>query len=121
MKKRILLIDDQPDFVELIKLRLEANQYEVLTAWDGQEGFKKALSEQPDLIFLDVMLPQKDGFEVLLELQHHEQTRRIPVIMLTAKAESHSILHSQKLGAADYLIKPVDSQELLAVIQRHVS
>ncbi len=121
MKKRILLIDDQPDFVELIKLRLEANQYEVLTAWDGQEGFKKALSEQPDLIFLDVMLPQKDGFEVLLELQHHEQTRRIPVIMLTAKAKSRAIAHSQKLGATGYLIKPVDSQELLAVIQCYVS
>ena|SRR3989338_3155476 len=121
MKKRILLIDDEPQFVELITLRLEANQYEVLTASDGQEGVNKALREKPDLIFLDIMMPQKEGFEVLPQLKHHQQTRLIPVIMLTAKADTRSILESKKLGATDYLIKPVDSNELLAAIQRYVS
>ncbi len=121
MKKRILLIDDQPDFVELITLRLEANQYEVMTASDGQEGFDKALSEQPDLILLDIMMPQKNGFEVLPQLKQHAQARLIPVIMLTAKAETRSMSKSQKLGATDYLIKPVDTKELLAAIQRYVS
>ncbi len=120
MKKRILLIDDEPEFVELITLRLEANQYEVMAASNGQEGFNKALSEKPDLIFLDIMMPRKNGLELLPQLKQHEQTRLIPVIMLTAKADTRSMLESQKLGATDYLIKPFDSKELLAVIQRYV-
>ncbi len=119
-KKRILLIDDQPEFVELIKLRLEANQYEVMTASGGQEGFDKAMSEKPDLIFLDIMMPQTNGFDVLPELRHHEQTHAIPVVMLTAKADTRSISKSQKLGATDYMVKPVDSKTLLEVIQRYV-
>jgi DNA-binding response OmpR family regulator len=118
-QKTVLLVDDEPDFVDMIQMRLEANEYRVVVAYDGESGVKKAAAEQPDVILLDVMMPGMDGFKTLRELRHAETTRDIPVIMLTAKGETKSIFKAQEAGAADYLIKPVDSEKMLAMVKRH--
>jgi DNA-binding response OmpR family regulator len=119
MKKKILMIDDEQDFVEMIKMRLEANNYEVATAYDGAEGLEKAAAENPNLILLDVMMPGMDGFEVLRRLRRTEATKNIPVVMLTARGEAKSIFRSQQSGANDHLIKPCESKDLLDAVARY--
>ena len=119
--KRILVVDDEPDFVEMIKMRLEANAYEVVTASDGEEGIKLAEAEHPNLILLDVMMPGMDGFAVLRKLRNTPSTQDITIVMLTAKRESKSIMSACDRGAADYLIKPCESEDLLKTVRRHAS
>lgn len=119
-QRRVLLIDDEPEFVQLIKMRLESHHYDVLTAADGAEGVRAALREQPDVIILDVMMPMRDGFEALPQLKRHAETRGIPVIMLTARVERRAMRQAQEGQASDYLIKPVESNELLAAIARQL-
>ena len=118
--KKVLLIDDERDLVDLVKMRLEANQYDVLTAFDGVEGVAMAQTNQPNLILLDVMMPKMDGMEALRQLKHNEKTRPIPVIMLTAKSDTPSIFRAQELGAKDYFTKPFEADELLAFIKRYL-
>lgn len=120
MKKKILMIDDEPDFVEMVRMRLEANGYEVCTASAGEEGLKVAQAENPHLILLDVMMPGMDGFQVLRKLRSMPDTKYIPVIMLTARGESKAIFKAQEEGVTDYLIKPCDAPALLETIARHV-
>ena len=117
-KKRILIVDDEPDYVEMIKMRLEASDYEVITANDGRSGLDAATAERPNLILLDVMMPGMDGFEVLKELRSTPGTKTVPVIMLTARGETKSIFKAQNMGITDYLTKPCDSKELLALLAR---
>jgi DNA-binding response OmpR family regulator len=119
MKRKILVVDDEADFADLIKMRLEANDYAVVLARDGEEGLEKAEAEKPDLILLDVMMPGMDGFKVLSRLKASESTRMTPVIMLTAKGETKSIFRAQELGATDFLIKPCESADLLSVVGKH--
>jgi DNA-binding response OmpR family regulator len=118
LKKKILVVDDEADFAEMIKMRLEANDFEVAVAYDGAEGLQKALTEKPSLILLDVMMPGMDGFEVLRRLKRADETMDTPVVMLTAKGESKSMFVGQELGCTDYLIKPCDSKDLMAVVNR---
>ena len=118
--KTILLVDDEPDFVEVTKMRLEANNFDVITARDGKEGLETARREKPDLILLDVMMPDMDGFRVLSKLRRSPETQEIPVIMLTAKGESKSIFKAKDMGSTDYLIKPCDSEELLRWVKKYV-
>ncbi len=120
-RKKILVIDDETEFVDMLKMRLEANRYEVITAADGAEGVDKALKEGPDLIILDIVMPKMDGYQVLLRLKNEDQTRHVPIVMLTAKSESGSIFRSQELRADDYLIKPFDTQELLDLVGRYTA
>jgi len=123
MIKKILVIDDEKDVVELIKARLEANKYEVLTAFNGKEGLEKAKSGQPNLILLDIMMPEMDGFGVLGKLRDmrlKKEIKNIPVIMLTAKGEVSSMSRARELGSVDYFVKPFDSEELLRYIRRYV-
>ena len=118
-KKKILLVDDEPEFVEMIQMRLEANDYEVITAYDGVSGLEKAETERPDLILLDIMMPGMDGFAVLKELRRHEETRRMNVVMLTAKGQTKSIMQAQETGVTDYLTKPCETQDLLDICKRY--
>ena len=118
MGARILIVDDEPEMIDFVKMRLEANDFAVLTASDGQTGLTKAISEQPDLILLDVMMPGQDGFQVLQRLKQDEQTRQIPVVMLTAKGETDAITKAQEFDVADYIIKPFESKDLLRAVQR---
>jgi len=117
--KKVLIVDDEPEFADMISMRLEANGYDVITAGDGAEGLVKAREENPDLILLDVMMPNLDGFEVLKRLRNSPATADTRVVMLTARGETKSIFRGQELGVDDYLIKPCDSDELLAVCQKY--
>lgn len=118
-RKKILVIDDEPDLLELVKKRLEASGYKVVTAQNGIEGFEKAKEEKPNLILLDIMMPV-DGFKVLTQLKADRDTSYIPTIMLTYKGESALIFEAERLGATDYVIKPFDSKTLLSLIKRYV-
>jgi DNA-binding response OmpR family regulator len=118
--KTILIIDDEVEFAEMIRIRLEANGFHIETAPDGTAGIERASAIQPELILLDVMMPGLDGFAVLRRLRKDEATRGIPVVMLTARGEFKSIAEAQAIGAADYLIKPVETDQLLKLIRRYI-
>lgn len=120
MGKKVLIIDDETDLAGLIQVELEANQYEVLLASDGEKGLEAAFREKPDLILLDIMMPRMDGYTVLRRLRSDDRTRTVPVIMLSARSETNSVFTTQELGATDYLVKPFEAADLLATVQRHL-
>ncbi len=119
MPTKILLIDDEKDILEAVSDELQAEGYLVLTASNGPEGLEITNRERPDLIFLDVMMPKMDGWRVLRTLKEDEATRKIPVVMLSGKAETGFLLESQRLQASDYLIKPFELGKLLASIRKY--
>src|SRR6266446_6364478 len=110
---KILVVDDEPDAVELIDFNLKAAGYEVVTAADGNEALKKARSSLPDLIVLDLMLPEVDGMEVCKILRRDPATSHIPIIMVTAKASEIDRVLGLELGADDYVTKPFSPRELV--------
>ena len=116
MAKKILLVDDEPELVEMVKTRLKANNYEVITASDGQEGLDKAKREKPDLIILDIMLPRMDGYKVCGLLKADTRHNKIPIIMFTARAHESDKKLGKELGADAYITKPFESVELLGKI-----
>src|SRR5256886_14535150 len=118
MKHTILIVDDEPDAVEMIQFNMKAAGYDVVTAADGAEALKKARSVLPDLILLDLMLPEVDGVEVCKVLRRDPQTRAIPIIMLTAKAAEIDRILGLELGADDYVTKPFSPRELVLRIKR---
>jgi two-component system, sensor histidine kinase and response regulator len=120
-KNRILIVDDEVDAVELLKKRLRFEGYETLEAYDGVECLKQAAADNPDLIILDVMMPEMDGFEVCRRLRSTKSTAHIPVIMLTAKREVENKVKGLDVGAHDYLAKPFNYQELSARIKSLLS
>ncbi len=115
---KVLVVDDEPDAVELIKFNLKAAGYEVVTAADGDEALKKTRSLLPDLIVLDVMLPEVDGLEVCKILRRDQRVSAIPIIMLTAKAAEIDRVLGLELGADDYLTKPFSPRELVLRVKR---
>jgi DNA-binding response OmpR family regulator len=115
--KRILLIDDELELVDLVRLRLEAGGYEVVTAHDGQEGLLKARSAEPDLIILDLMLPKLNGYEVCRLLKFDQKFQAIPILMFTARAQEQDERLGLECGAEAYLCKPFKSEELLGKIK----
>ncbi len=117
LKQRILVVDDEPDAVELLEFNLRNAGYDVTTAEDGDEALKKARAKRPDLILLDVMLPEVDGLEVCKILRRDEQTSSVPIIMLTAKAAEIDRILGLELGADDYVTKPFNVRELLLRIK----
>ncbi len=117
MSETILAVDDDIDILELIQMSLEAEGFDVITANDGMSGLEKARTHSPDLILLDLMMPVMDGFEVIGKLKADEQTRAIPVIMLTARAQTHERVQGLHAGADDYVTKPFDLDELTARIE----
>lgn len=118
MGKKILVIDDEPLVVEVLKIRLKMNNYEVITASDGTEGIERAITEKPDLIILDVVMPGLDGYQVCQKLKEDRNTKTIPIIMLTALGQSPGRKKGYSLGADDYLFKPFDDQELLNSVEK---
>jgi len=112
--KKILIVEDEPDVVDLLALQLrKAGGFSIITAQDGAEGLKKARAESPALIVLDLMLPRMSGLEVCKLLKTDLSTRRIPVIMLTAKAEEVDRIVGLEFGADDYVTKPFSPREML--------
>lgn len=116
-KKRILIVDDEEDILSLLKFRLEANNYEVLSASDGQEGLMKARVEKPDIIILDLMLPKLDGYKVCRMLKFDENYKNIPIIMFTAKAQQKDEELGKEMGADAYITKPFEPDVLLEKIK----
>lgn len=118
MAKKILAVDDEKHIVRLVQVNLERQGYEVVTAFDGKEALEKVESERPDLVVLDVMMPYMDGFEVLKNLKKNPETRDIPVIMLTAKAQDADVFRGWQSGVDCYLTKPFNPMELIAFVKR---
>jgi len=118
MNKKILLVDDHPDIVKVVKARLEFNHFDVMTALTGEEGLEKAKKEKPDLIILDVMMPGMNGYEILACLRNDPCTRQTPVVMMTAKEKIEDVEHAMTLGAQEYVMKPFTAVSLLEKVRR---
>lgn len=118
MKPKILVVDDEPDAVEVIEFNLKQAGFDVITAADGQEALHKARTLLPDLIVLDVMLPELDGFEVCRILRRDTTTAALPIIMLTAKVTEVDRVVGLELGADDYVTKPFSPRELVLRVRK---
>lgn len=118
--KKILVIDDEEDLCDIVRLFLEEAGYEVMTATDGDQGLRLLQYSIPHLILLDLSMPVKDGLEVLDSIRHRPEAKNIPVIILTAKAKSTNILNTEELGIVDFLIKPVNRKDVLELIRRTI-
>ena len=116
MKKKILIVDDEEDILHFLELVLREKGYQVATASSGHEALTRAQMEKPDLILLDIMMPQMDGWEVLKLLRIDDETADIPVAMLSARTEAKDRVQGLQEGAVDYICKPFSLQELLAKI-----
>ena len=113
---RVVVADDDPDIVDILKFNLEAAGYEVLTASDGEIARDLILSAIPDLVVLDIMMPKMDGLEVLAAIKGHAQSRTIPVVMLTARTSDNDLWQGWDAGADYYITKPFDLEELMRFI-----
>lgn len=120
-KKYILVVDDDPDLVETVAMMLESKGCEVGKAYDGVEGEEAIKQRRPDLIILDVMMPRKDGYQLCAELKANEETKDIPVVLLTAVGEAvpttkYSHADGMSTEADDYVAKPIDTEGLWEVV-----
>jgi DNA-binding response OmpR family regulator len=113
-RKRILVVDDERELVELIAMNLQRNGYEALTAHDGPAGLEKARREKPDMVILDVMMPGMSGRDVTMALKSDAETAGMPILMLTAKTEETDIIVGLSMGADDYVTKPFSMKVLMA-------
>ena len=116
-KKKILVIDDEPDFAAIVQSNLKKEGFEVEVAYDGVEGLEKVKQNPPDVIVLDVMMPEKDGYEVCSELKNDEKYANIPIVMLTAVADHvgstrYSHADGMSMEADDYLPKPASAEQI---------
>lgn len=118
---KILTIDDELEVVSLLKQYLESVGYEVITAQSGPEGLEKAVLQKPDLILLDIMMPDMDGLTVLRELRSENYTCKVPVILLTAKGRTEDIFEAEKYRPTDYIVKPVQLSDLLRLIKKYLA
>jgi DNA-binding response OmpR family regulator len=117
MPKKILLVDDSNTVLLMERMILSQSRYELLTARNGLEGVERARAEKPDLILLDVVMPQMNGLDALAAIRAGEDTKHIPVIMVTTRSESESMETGFARGCNDYVTKPVNSSELLAKVR----
>jgi DNA-binding response OmpR family regulator len=117
MPKKILLVDDSETILQMERMILRQDRYEVVTARDGQEGVIKALELKPDLILMDVIMPRLDGFAAVRRLRENPDTSRVPIVMVTSKAQAESMETGYESGCSDYIIKPIDGMELIAKVK----
>lgn len=125
-KKRILVVDDEPDFASIVQANLKKEGYEVEVAYDGVEAMEKIKKTAYDAIVLDVMMPEKDGYEVCAELKSDEKYRDIPIVMLTAVADHvgstrYSHADGMSMEAEDYLPKPASAEEISESVKSLIS
>ncbi len=117
MGKKVLIVDDEKNIVDILKFNLRKEGFETIEAYDGEEGLEMALNENPDLVILDVMLPKMDGFEVCRKVR---QSSSVPILMLTAKEEEVDKVLGLELGADDYITKPFSTRELMARVKANL-
>jgi len=118
MSKTVLVVDDQPHIVRLIQVNLQKEGFQVATASDGVEGIEAVRRLHPDLVILDVIMPRKDGFEVLREIKSDSELAATPVVMLTVKTHNADIVEGLREGAELYLPKPFHPKELVSLVKR---
>jgi DNA-binding response OmpR family regulator len=116
-KKKILIVDDEKEMVEMEAMRLAASGYEVLTAYDGESGLEIAHREKPDIILLDIMLPKMDGYLVCAKLKRDARYGKIPIILVTAVDQNYDVDLGKQVGADFYVMKPFEPKMLLAKIK----
>ena len=116
--KKILIVDDEPGVVEIVRVNLEWEGYDICEAFDGQEGWDKVRSEKPDLVILDVMMPKMSGLELLERIQADPRVCGVPVIMLTVRARGVDITQALEKGAVEYLTKPFEPLNLIRVVKK---
>lgn len=119
-KKKVLIVEDEPDIVESIKFRLEFEGIEYIEAYDGEEALLKVKEENPALILLDIMLPKINGYKICRLLKFDEKYKHIPIIMLTAKAQEADKLMGKETGADGYIVKPFEMDELVCMIRKYL-
>ena len=125
-EKLIMVVDDDPDLVEAVSMKLESKSYRVAKAYDGEEALEKIKKEKPSLVILDVMMPKKNGWVVCEEIKKDDELKRIAVVMLTAVADavqSTSYTHhdGKTTLADDYIPKPIDMDQLMEIVDDHLS
>jgi CheY-like chemotaxis protein len=115
--KKILVVDDSETTLMIEKWILNNDGYEVTTASDGRDGIAKALQLKPDLILMDVLMPQMNGFEAVKKLRQERETRSVPILMVTSQVQEESMQAGYENGCSDYIIKPIDRIELLTKVR----
>jgi len=118
IKKKILVVDDEADLVEMLTLRLEAGDFSVIKAYDGEQGLEVMRKELPDLVILDIRMPQMDGFEVCRIAKEDPKIKKIPIIFVTTAGQQKDIDQGRELGSSGYIVKPYDGRMLLAEIRK---
>jgi two-component system, OmpR family, alkaline phosphatase synthesis response regulator PhoP len=114
---RVLVVDDEPGIVDIARANLEAQGYQVIGAHDGHEALEKIKEDKPDLMVLDILMPEMDGWEVLRHMETDAEMAGIPVIMLTARVSDEDVLRGLEAGAVEYMTKPFYPQELVAAVK----
>ena len=117
-KKTLLLVDDEPDLLESLAIRMKASGYNVLMAIDGLDALKKARTLNPDMIILDLMLPKMDGYKVARLLKFDGRYSHIPILILSARGQDLDKEMAKNAGADDYMVKPFESSDLISRIER---
>ena len=120
MPHKILVADDNRDTIMILSTVLERAGYHVIIAADGEEAVQRALEEKPALILVDIMMPKRNGFEVCKEVKNHPGTKEIPVLIITAKADSRSRMDGFAVGACEYITKPLNPKQLLQKVKDHL-
>jgi DNA-binding response OmpR family regulator len=121
VRKTILLADDSNTILMMEKMLLATEPYDLVAARDGQEAYDKALSEKPDLIVLDVVMPKLTGFEVCRQLREHEQTKATPILLVTTRGEAENIQKGYEAGCTDYITKPINGSEFISKLRKHLA
>ncbi|MCP4602026.1 MAG: response regulator [Proteobacteria bacterium] len=121
MGKHILLVEDTATIIMVEKMMLSGQGYEIATAKNGVEGLKKIKDSPPDLVLLDIMMPEMDGIEMCRRLKNDPETKDIPVIMVTTKGEPDKVEEAFLAGCNDYITKPIDKLELLTKVEKYLS
>ena len=119
-KKKILVVDDSRTALFMVTTLLRKERYDLVTACDGEQALEMAAAERPDLILMDVIMPRKTGFEACRELKRREDTKAIPVILVTTRGEGENVEEGFASGCNDYVTKPINAQELLTKVRDHI-
>jgi CheY-like chemotaxis protein len=119
-KKKILVVDDSRTALFMVTTILRKERYELVTACDGEQALEMAAAERPDLILMDVIMPRKTGFEACRELKRREDTKSIPVILVTTRGEGENVEAGFQSGCNDYVTKPINALELITKVRDHM-
>jgi DNA-binding response OmpR family regulator len=119
-RKKILLVDDADTILMMERMILNKSGYDLITAKDGQEAVAKAVSERPDLILMDVVMPRMNGFEACKQLKKQDDTKTIPIVMITTRGEEENIETGYESGCDDYITKPLNGLEVLTKVKNYL-